>query len=233
MPRVSSPCLSESAACKFKRVSHPYRSLFDLINIMWISKQEYLRQDEEIKYLVATNEGHSLNFGQAISLWRTDADFRQFFIDLLAIVPFVAYRWECPPVTIKTLDQQFEFVVTEDRFLENRQPYIEAFRYYFEKSPAQTVVEFHNLRKDAILIVPSPIQTKLTVDYSHLAGFCRTAPEQQQQDFWQKVGMVMELRKSDRPVWLSTAGGGVPWLHVRLDDRPKYYRHREYRLPGV
>ncbi|MGI9175867.1 MAG: DUF6940 family protein [Rhodothermales bacterium] len=24
-------------------------------------------------------------------------------------------------------------------------------------------------------------------------------------------------------MWLSTAGGGVSWLHVRLDSRPKYY----------
>jgi hypothetical protein len=29
--------------------------------------------------------------------------------------------------------------------------------------------------------------------------------------------------------WLSTAGMGVPWLHVRLDDRPKDYGHRPYR----
>ena len=36
-------------------------------------------------------------------------------------------------------------------------------------------------------------------------------------------------RLGARPVWLSTAGGGVDWLHVRLDDRPKYYRHREWR----
>jgi len=31
------------------------------------------------------------------------------------------------------------------------------------------------------------------------------------------------------PTWLSTAGGGVAWLHVRLDTRPKYYRYNPYR----
>lgn len=31
------------------------------------------------------------------------------------------------------------------------------------------------------------------------------------------------------PFWLSTAGMGVSWLHVRLDERPKYYRFQEYR----
>jgi hypothetical protein len=32
-----------------------------------------------------------------------------------------------------------------------------------------------------------------------------------------------------KPVWLSTAGAGVSWLHVRLDDRPKYYGYRPYQ----
>jgi len=40
----------------------------------------------------------------------------------------------------------------------------------------------------------------------------------------------MTRRLSSRPVWLSTAGGGVSWLHVRLDDRPKYYHHAAYRV---
>jgi hypothetical protein len=29
--------------------------------------------------------------------------------------------------------------------------------------------------------------------------------------------------------WVSTAGTGVPWLHVRRDTRPKYDRHAPYR----
>ena len=32
----------------------------------------------------------------------------------------------------------------------------------------------------------------------------------------------VEARIDDRPLWLSTAGDGVAWLHVRLDQRPKY-----------
>ena len=34
--------------------------------------------------------------------------------------------------------------------------------------------------------------------------------------------------KSQRRLWMSTEGSGVPWLHVRLDSRPKYYKHHEY-----
>jgi hypothetical protein len=39
----------------------------------------------------------------------------------------------------------------------------------------------------------------------------------------------MARRVGRQPVWLSTAGAGVAWLHVRLDDRPKYYGHGPYR----
>ena len=32
-------------------------------------------------------------------------------------------------------------------------------------------------------------------------------------------------------LWLSTAGLGVYWLHLRLDTRPKYYSFQPYRKP--
>ena len=35
----------------------------------------------------------------------------------------------------------------------------------------------------------------------------------------------MQQRVSASPLWLSTAGMGVSWLHLRLDSRPKNYRH--------
>ena len=49
------------------------------------------------------------------------------------------------------------------------------------------------------------------------------------QALWQAVGEAMARRVGSKPVWLSTAGAGVSWLHMRLDDRPKYYAHSPYR----
>ena len=43
---------------------------------------------------------------------------------------------------------------------------------------------------------------------------------------------VLQAALSEKPLWLSTAGGGVAWLHLRIDSRPKYYSHRPYRDPG-
>jgi hypothetical protein len=57
----------------------------------------------------------------------------------------------------------------------------------------------------------------------------RTAPGAQKHALWRAVGEAMQRRISQKPVWLSTAGMGVAWLHVRLDDRPKYYGYMPYR----
>jgi hypothetical protein len=62
-----------------------------------------------------------------------------------------------------------------------------------------------------------------------LAAFIRRAPRTQVHDLWRVVGATMEGQLSAMPVWLSTAGMGVSWLHIRLDSRPKYYGFRPYR----
>ncbi|CAI2188333.1 4287_t:CDS:2 [Funneliformis geosporum] len=38
-----------------------------------------------------------------------------------------------------------------------------------------------------------------------------------------------ELKKGDAPRWLSTHGIGVKYLHVRIDEKPKYYSYVEYK----
>ena len=89
------------------------------------------------------------------------------------------------------------------------------------------VVTFANLGRDAILVVPCPVAEFSA--YGHLAAFVRFAPEQQRHALWKSVGAAMAGRVGAKPVWLSTAGAGVSWLHVRLDDRPKYYGFGSYR----
>lgn len=132
--------------------------------------------------------------------WREDEAFRSTFTARLAAVPYAAFRWEMPAVT----------AATADRF----------------DADAGNVLPFPNLGGDAILVVPRPIAAPTA--YGHLAAFVRRAPAHQQDAFWQAVGAAMSARLGARPVWLNTAGAGVPWLHLRLDDRPKYYRHRPY-----
>jgi protoheme ferro-lyase len=51
-------------------------------------------------------------------------------------------------------------------------------------------------------------------------------------EIWRLVAEAVEARLGSAPMWLSTAGLGVHWLHVRLDSRPKYDRHRVYANPA-
>jgi len=78
--------------------------------------------------------------------------------------------------------------------------------------------------EDATLIAPSE-----TGSYPHLAAFLRTAPPGQIDALFHAVGDAIASWPGRTPPWVSTAGMGVPWLHVRIDSRPKYFRHAPYR----
>jgi hypothetical protein len=78
--------------------------------------------------------------------------------------------------------------------------------------------------------VPCP-RAKLEAS-THLAAFVRAAPIEQVHELWRTLAVAIQGRLGTSPIWLSTAGLGVHWLHVRLDSRPKYYRHRPYMVAG-
>lgn len=50
-----------------------------------------------------------------------------------------------------------------------------------------------------------------------------------EQIMWPIVGDTARSKVGKKPVGLSTAEGGVAWLHVRLDAFPKYYGYALYR----
>jgi hypothetical protein len=88
-------------------------------------------------------------------------------------------------------------------------------------------VTFRNLGGDAMLIAPSPGDSLR--GYAHLASFLHEAPDSQVHAIWQSVGQMVSKSLSDKPIWLSTSGLGVAWLHIRLDSSPKYYQHQPYK----
>jgi hypothetical protein len=175
-----------------------------------------------------SRDGKPVTFADVIHAWQTDAEFHSLFNAVLAESPFSAFRWETPGVTTSTATRPFEFVLLDEPSLARRVD-AEAFAEHFRAKEA--VVVFANLRGDATLIVPCPFADHSA--YGHLAAFVRGAPESQRDALWMLVGEAMSVRAGTKPVWLSTAGAGVSWLHVRLDDRPKYYGHDPYRKnPG-
>jgi hypothetical protein len=167
-------------------------------------------------------------YSDVVDAWRGDSSFRARLSSVLAAAHYSAFRWETPPVTTATARRPFEFVLLDSPGLAH-QPDAGAFADHFDGTSERDVVSFPNLGGDAILVVPRPIAAASA--YGHMAAFVRHAPEPQKHALWQAVGEAMASRLGTKPVWLSTAGAGVSWLHVRLDDRPKYYGFAPYRIP--
>jgi|AntRauTorckE5430_2_1112549.scaffolds.fasta_scaffold13335_2 hypothetical protein len=178
------------------------------------------------QYKIKQND-RQLTYAQVIELWRTDADFRQFYNQTLATSVFDAYFWENPPINNDTIHQLYEFVLVNSPILSKVQASKKAFSKYFNEHK-HGIVCFENLGKDALLIVPSPIIENL--DFPHLSTLVRNATNSQLHAFWQIIGEQIKGRLSDEKIWVSTSGLGVFWLHIRLDDRPKYYQYRPYKL---
>ncbi len=161
-----------------------------------------------------------------LELWSSDPAFRSYFTTLLADSPFPAYRWETPALTHTSATKPFEFVLLNAPGFVSRKTDTTTYNNYFSDAD-HGIVAFANLRGDATLVVPSP-RTKKDA-YGHLAAFIRHAPASQLDSFWQVIGNTVTSKLSDTPIWLSTAGGGIAYLHVRLDSRPKYYGYSPYK----
>lgn len=166
------------------------------------------------------------DFAGVVRRWMTDAKFRSSWQAALRAVPFEAYAWECPPITATSASRPFECVFVSSPSLAHMTPEPEVFAEHFRGGCE--AVTFRNLGGDAVLVAPCPDAGEFT----HLARFAATASPARSDAFWKAVGTATQARLGDRPVWLSTAGLGVGWLHARLDDRPKYYRHAPYRTAG-
>lgn len=176
-----------------------------------------------------TDADGPLSWRQVLAGWRSEPALGDSLGQALARQPFLAFRFETPAMTASRLDSMFECVVVADASLDGRADPV-PFTGFFRTD--RDVVRFPNLGGDAIMVVPCPRADEAV--YVHFAAFLRGAPRPQQRELWREVSVAMSERLDERPVWLSTAGGGVAWLHVRLDDRPKYYAHSPYcRSPDV
>ena len=194
---------------------------------MWKSSVEILKS-KHIQKISILYHDRRLTYSEVRELWRENKAFNSFFSSLLAESPFLAYFWETPPITISNIHQAFEFVLVDSPRLAQVQPNSNPFRQYFQSvSLEEEIISFPNLRKDALLVVPCPIAEESA--YPHLASFVREAPESQQQKLWQCLGQVIQQNINHQPMWVSTSGLGVYWLHIRLDSYPKYYTYKPYK----
>jgi hypothetical protein len=167
---------------------------------------------------------------EVIDRWQTDEPFVTAWCRLLAESPFTAYRWETPASYPAAWHQAFECVLLDAPHLQVRADR-QTFAEHFPRADATGIVSYASLGGDTVLISPAPLDS--AASYPHLAAFLRTAPIAQQLGLWRHIGQQMAALTTQQPRWLSTAGGGVAWLHVRIDPRPKYYGYAPYKIAGT
>ena len=170
-----------------------------------------------------------VSYSETIRRWQEDMEFCSYFSSLLAASLLLNFRWETPPVSEATVGAcDFEFVLVDAPELARPADRLPFSRHFANPPDGRDVMVVPNIGRDALMVVPIPVGPDFA--YSDLAGFVRHSPESQQASLWRAVGQTMQRRLSDKPVWLSTAGAGVAWLHVRLDNYPKYYCCAPYRI---
>lgn len=168
-----------------------------------------------------------VSYRSVMQLLQMSVEFRRWYTELLAGAPYEVFRWETPSVSLASVDQPFEFVLVDAPEIDlpaNPMPFAEHFA-----TEDDDVLSFPNLGGDALMVVPTP--RGMQDAYAHLAVFLRDGPPGQVDDFWRAVGAAVDRQISPSQLWLNTAGGGVAWLHARLDSEPKYYCYAPYKSP--
>ncbi|MEM9827769.1 MAG: hypothetical protein AAF958_14355 [Planctomycetota bacterium] len=194
---------------------------------MFNAVAEHIEPNRVTRYRIL-DSGEPLSYAAVLDLLQFDSAFRGFFTAQLAKSPFPGYRWETPAITDSTVGRPFEFVLIHSPSFCQRQTDAKTYADYFTDSDSDDgIVTFLNLRGDSTLVVPSPRAADTA--YGHLAAFFRHAPPDQVDSIWRVLAAKVKSRLGSQPIWVSSAGGGVAWLHIRLDSRPKYYAYTPYR----
>lgn len=133
------------------------------------------------------------------------------------------FFWETTPITNQNSNFQETFI--QSKTLNNLQEDWSRFQQQLQNIPkGKYVTSFYNLSGDALLVVPVPVQTKKR-NFTTLKDFIDTASITQQKQFWKEVAKQIRLltKNGDKKYWVSVHGLGVPYLHIRICTKPKYY----------
>ncbi len=178
--------------------------------------------------LTFAQDGYPLTFHQVLTLWAKDPTFRKFYWQSLIEHGGKGCLWEHPRLTKASAEETYECAITRTEDFSRFTPTPNRFRA--KMNPNTRVSTFPNLGGDSLLIIPNEPGDGTAVNCRDLIAFCRTAPEEWLQEFWTRVGReaLDALAENSPRQFLSTHGFGVLWLHIRLEERGKYYRFRAY-----
>jgi hypothetical protein len=191
---------------------------------MWESKAEQVDKGVLLRLF---NDDSPLSFSDYFTALSDDMSFITWYTELLAGSNLISFFWEHPPLTVAAMELPAEFVLTDAPSLTGLRANQATFSNQFEGASPDSILVFDNLGGDATLVVPhTPDDTR---NCAHISPFVRAASAKLVCEFWQTVAQTVIDSVSEQPLWLSTSGLGVSWLHVRLDSQPKYYQYLPYK----
>jgi hypothetical protein len=153
-------------------------------------------------------------------------------ITILKSITFESYYLEFNPTSWNSLANTiFEFVIIKTTSFTNKTDII-TFGESNINTNSNNIYTFYNLSKSSILISPHYNHNYNINIYNNIGTFMRSSNLEQQFLLLAIVftQYLVQLKKNqNKLLWLSTHGKGIGWLHVRIDNSPKYISYQPYK----
>lgn len=178
------------------------------------------------------------NFHKFFTKLSTSAHTREIFIQSIVSTGYGHCYLEFPPITKESInskdDAEYTVIEASDFKDANWKIFYDKLKPYLKNNqshdPKIETTYFPNISGDTMLVVPIPTINPEIDRYSgDLMNFLKYGQKSQQHAVINLVAQtVLTTIETRKKVFISTHGHGVPWLHVRLSDTPKYYTHKKY-----
>lgn len=197
-------------------------------------KWNIIKQTNDLLVIRLSNETTN-NFIKWIDIFDnfTNKIFISSFINILSKTnQFDEYYLEFSPTTSNQINSDiFEFVLIKTSGFTLK---ADIFPFGVEKinKNSNQIIWFPNPSNSAVLVVPCFNHLFPIDDYIHIGTFMRSS------NINQKFNLVITMFKiyfnellsePNKKLWLSTHGKGVGWLHIRIDQIPKYITYKPYK----
>lgn len=136
-----------------------------------------------------------------------------------------SFFYETSP--IKTGEEEYKVKFIENKYLDEMVQDYSSFMDKIKKSKNNYVTSFYNLSGDTLLVIPIPKQNK---NFTTIKHFIDNASKTQKKYFWKYVSQKIKslIKNKKTKYWISTHGTGVPYFHLRISTKPKYYLTKSF-----
>lgn len=123
--------------------------------------------------------------------------------------------------------EPYDEVFIQNSKLDELEQSYDAFSKHIANSKNKYVTNFLSIDGTAMLLIPKPIDD---YNYTTMKDFIDNAPEDQRVMFWKLAALIIRKEwAKGKKVYVSTHGLGVPYFHLRIEEKPKYYVTKRFK----